>query len=974
MKNRILFIALMLLMGAQTAVNAQELTVSDVQDSGCQRGTRAQANEREKRWTIILTKEGDILTVQLLGFIANCGIAGFDVTPSMSGGSDGTPYSVSIGVEPIEFEVQATCVCPYNVSFTVHGLETNSFSFSCWWYNGQVTLTEGEPLTLESITEYVTIDSYIYFIDKVSHTASFVGLDAGVTMGSGALKDVSIPSETDYEGQKYIVTSIGEGTLMGHSRITSLTIPESVTSIKDYALTYCSSLKDVYCYAENVPQTGEEVFGFTPIASATLNVPAGSLEKYKTTSPWNEFGSIVALPETNTFIQDIAWVDGFGYEQDGQYKLDDVKLFYYSVAGDTLINGKYYFRIQRKRINKTHCELDVDEYSCETEEDTLCFFMREDEVGDVWFYTENKDVFEKISHNTLYNDYNLADDLICRDLFLFNVKKKYAIGETLPLGMIALDSPNGFREGQDYWDIYPYEVKSIDEMTLLDGKTYKLYNDYILEGIGPLNGPLIGIGTSNSYGLDFNQLFAFYRDGQLIYRNEGYLSALEEHFPNILDIVTGKRQNDPDDNTTDSLYGEWWLVGWNDGGDWFEVDTNYVSHQSLSIELKDKKEGPSMAYSIVNEIFVGNLTLNGNEMFFTEGGASTAVYADVNENLFFEEHICDIKSYQLEENQLRLYYTDEDYFVFTNDFDDSEEHHYEWKNGPADPYISEVTAMNDEEVEVKIVQCPSYVTFYSRTTPPHSSSDICRFAMSDLAGLSFEVGDKVAFLITMFKRQKVEKGGEYQLKVEPIEGSEHITNRTGKIHNDSRMGWIIIDDKVNEKQGGIYYYPLRKLAEEYLTEGLSVRFSGDLYPTWKTPWDNEGNSDCYYLSIDAINTPHEYFPEGTKWTEIRLDTLKFNSWYSKVGNEWVPNFETIEYSVQGEYGGEGNPYSNDPYKCVYTNSSEWTDSLTLLISEGELNGFPTGILVTVYDNEIDQPLVPSSYPFEWEVGTMIRFK
>ena len=35
----------------------------------------------------------------------------------------------------------------------------------------------------------------------------------------------------------------------------------------------------------------------------------------------------------------------------------------------------------------------------------------------------------------------------------------------------------------------------------------------------------------------------------------------------------------------ESLYGEWRLVGWNEGGSWFEVDTNYVSHQHLSIEF-----------------------------------------------------------------------------------------------------------------------------------------------------------------------------------------------------------------------------------------------------------------------------------------------------------------------------------------------------------------------------------------------------
>ena len=126
------------------------------------------------------------------------------------------------------------------------------------------------------------------------------------------------------------------------------------------------------------------------------------------------------------------------------------------------------------------------------------------------------------------------------------------------------------------------------------------------------------------------------------------------------------------------------------------------------------------------------------------------------ENLFFEDHICDIKSYQLGGNLLKLYYTDNDYFVFTSDFDDSEEHFYEWKDGVADPYIGEVTAMSNVEVEVKPIQCPGYAIFYSHTVPPTSSSDICRFAASDLADQSFEVGDKIAFRIVQYKRLKVE--------------------------------------------------------------------------------------------------------------------------------------------------------------------------------------------------------------------------
>ena len=331
----------------------------------------------------------------------------------------------------------------------------------------------------------------------------------------------------------------------------------------------------------------------------------------------------------------------------------------------------------------------------------------------------------------------------------------------------------------------------------------------------------------------------------------------------------------------ESLYGEWWLVGWNDGGIYYEVDTNYVSHRHLSIEIPE--EGYVMAYSMVNEIFVGLLTLNGNEMLFDGGGASTEVYGDIMENLFFEEHICDIKSYQLEGKLLKLYYTDTDYFVFTSDFDNSEEHFYEWKDGPVDPYIGEVTAMSDVEVEVKTINSPSYVSFYSRTLPPTSNNEICHFATSDLADQSFEVGEKIAFRIVQFKRTKVEKGWNYQLKVESCKGSRNVTNRTGIMHHDRRMGWIIIDDVVSEGQTGTYYFPLKNPSEEYLTEGLRVSFSGELYPTWMMPWDSTGPCDCYYLSIDSFvsyGSQDNYRPmveDGKVWKAGNTQTILDNS-------------------------------------------------------------------------------------------------
>ena len=116
----------------------------------------------------------------------------------------------------------------------------------------------------------------------------------------------------------------------------------------------------------------------------------------------------------------------------------------------------------------------------------------------------------------------------------------------------------------------------------------------------------------------------------------------------------------------------------------------------------------------------------------------------------------------------------------------------------------------------------------------------------------------------------------------------------------------------------------------------------------------------------SLYAQSEYYPEGTKWTEIRLDTLKYNSWYSKVGNEWVPNFETIEYYVRGE---------SSP-KYVYTNGPEWTDSLALLIYEGKYNGLDSYILASVkaHNGSNYVPLSGKAYQFDWSTGMRLWFQ
>ena len=194
---------------------------------------------------------------------------------------------------------------------------------------------------------------------------------------------------------------------------------------------------------------------------------------------------------------------------------------------------------------------------------------------------------------------------------------------------------------------------------------------------------------------------------------------------------------------------------------------------------------------------------------------------------------------------------------------------------------------------------------------------------------------------------------------------------------------------------------LASYAEKY-----KLRIMGDgpfspLMPLWyslyvtldskKSPLDcaNElqESGDFVYSILDlasdnqiTIQTTIEYYPEGTKWTEVRLDTLKYDSWYSKVGNEWVPNFETIEYYVKGEFVDKFAGDGTDKYKCVYTNGPEWTDSLTLLLQEegdAEYVGH-NSVMVSVLTHDspdIIRACFPATaYQFDWSIGKGLYYE
>ncbi len=133
MKKQLFFFILMLL-----PMLASAQTVSDVQNSGCLDAT--QGEEPERQPMIVLTKEGSVLSVQLLNYESNCCTEDFYAIANIN---DGSPCSVSVSVRPT-VESDCDCICPFNLSFTIRDLEPNIFYLDCWWYKGLVELTEGQ--------------------------------------------------------------------------------------------------------------------------------------------------------------------------------------------------------------------------------------------------------------------------------------------------------------------------------------------------------------------------------------------------------------------------------------------------------------------------------------------------------------------------------------------------------------------------------------------------------------------------------------------------------------------------------------------------------------------------------------------------------------------------------------------------------------------------------------------------------------
>lgn len=132
---------------------------------------------------------------------------------------------------------------------------------------------------------YTSIDGLLYTMDKSSLIACPGAKSGDLTLHSSLsrLEDVAFD---------------------GCYQITSLTLPSSTRYIGEDSMP--EGLKDLYCLATkdiSLYDDGAYFMDDEEMAAATLHVPASVLEKYQNTYPWNKFGQIVPIDESEGILQ-----------------------------------------------------------------------------------------------------------------------------------------------------------------------------------------------------------------------------------------------------------------------------------------------------------------------------------------------------------------------------------------------------------------------------------------------------------------------------------------------------------------------------------------------------------------------------------------------------------------------------------------------------------------------------------------------
>ena len=299
----------------------------------------------------------------------------------------------------------------------------------------------------------------IFAFGACSHLASATIPNSVTSIGDWAfsscmsLTSVTIPNS---------VKRIGNHTFAYCYDLATVIIPNSVTSICDSAFLSCTRLKDMYCHAEQVPETGTNIFDNSNQANATLHVLSASVDAYGNAEQWKDFKEIVALPVMDDYRKMVkdgkVWKTGL-YGSGNPVRL--IEYFYFD--GDTIIDGKTCKQMMCQRYNNLDASDDDSQLS------SLTY------VG-AW-YEEDRKVY---TYDTANKQFVLMYDFSVEayDTLVIN-QEYYRIGPKQTGGL------KGFKGVyRDVWYLVEegnpiYSPTWLEGVGSIDGPTTNVYSGYV---------------------------------------------------------------------------------------------------------------------------------------------------------------------------------------------------------------------------------------------------------------------------------------------------------------------------------------------------------------------------------------------------------------------------------------------------------------------------------------------------------------
>lgn len=178
-------------------------------------------------------------------------------------------------------------------------------------FNHNISTTVKVPLS--SIAAYRQAEGWKNFTNYYGGEVIADGItyridenDAMVAAAEATLTEANIPSSVEFEGNQYPVIKINDEVFSGNTNLTSVTLPESLTTLGDRAFYGCrfktltlpstitkiddgvfshnNNLRTITCNAVTPPMLGNNVFYYS--ATSSVKVPLQSIAAYRQADGW----------------------------------------------------------------------------------------------------------------------------------------------------------------------------------------------------------------------------------------------------------------------------------------------------------------------------------------------------------------------------------------------------------------------------------------------------------------------------------------------------------------------------------------------------------------------------------------------------------------------------------------------------------------------------------------------------------------